>query len=259
MQRPVSVSILLIVMALVLVGPHIVLTDPMLTDSAAQLQPPNQQHLLGTDLLGRDVLSRVLHGGRLTLLIAGLSALLAIGIGVPVGGIAGMWSDRIGAVLMIMVNALLAIPSLVIALVVVTLIGRGSLPLVVALGIAQIAPVAVMTRTAILTVRSETYVDAAKSLGATSLQILWHHILPNIRPTVLAYGGVVFSYTLLNGAALSFLGVGNDLGTPDWGVMLAEGRAAFRTAPWIGIAPGVAITLLVWVVNDLTDRADTRR
>jgi ABC-type dipeptide/oligopeptide/nickel transport system permease subunit len=116
-----------------------------------------------------------------------------------------------------------------------------------------------MTRNAVLTIRSETYVDAAVALGANSLYILWQHILPNIRPALLAYSGVVFSYTLLNSAALSFLGVGNEPGTPDWGVILAEGRAAFRTAPWIGIAPGVAITLLVWAVNDLADRVGARR
>lgn len=258
-MRSVSALVLLIVVGVVLVGPSLVTTDPLHTDPAAQLQPPGQQHPFGTDLLGRDVFSRVLHGGRLTLLIAALSTLLAFGIGLPIGGLAGMWPEHAGAALMIVLNALLAIPGLVIALVVVTLMGRGSLPLVVALGIAQIAPVAVMTRSVILTVRSETYVDAALSLGATSVRILWSHILPNIRPTVLAYGGVVFSYTLLNGAALSFLGVGNEPGTPDWGVMLAEGRSAFRTAPWIGIAPGMAITLLVWAVNDLADRVSARR
>lgn len=258
-MRSVSALLLLIVVGVVLVGPSLVTTDPLHTDPAVQLQPPNQQHLFGTDLLGRDVFSRVLHGGRLTLLIAALSTLLAFGIGVPIGGLAGMWPDHAGAALMIVLNALLAIPGLVIALVVVTLIGRGSLPLVVALSIAQIAPVAVITRAAILTVRSETYVDAALSLGATSLRILWSHVLPNLSPTLLAYGGVVFSYTLLNGAALSFLGVGNEPGTPDWGVILAEGRSAFRTAPWIGIAPGMAITLLVWAINDLADRAGARR
>ena len=258
-MRSVSALVLLIIIAVVFVGPHLSATDPLRTDPAVQLQPPSQRHPFGTDLLGRDVFSRVLHGGRLTLLIAILSTLLAFVIGVPIGGAAGTWPNHAGTVLMIVLNALLAIPGLVIALVVVTLLGRGGIPLVMALGIAQIAPVAVMTRTTILMVRSKTYVDAARSLGATSLQILWQHILPNIQPALLAYGGVVFSYMLLNGAALSFLGVGNEPGTPDWGVMLAEGRSAFRTAPWIGIAPGVAITLLVWTVNDLADRAGARR
>ncbi len=258
-MRSVSGLVLLIIVGLVLIGPVFVHVDPLRTNTEAQLQPPNSQYLFGTDLLGRDVFNRTLHGGRMTLFVAAISTLLAAAIGIPVGGAAGMWPERIGSLLMIGINALLAIPGLIVALVVVTLLGRGSLPLIVALGIAQIAPFAYMTRTTVLSIRSETYVEAAHSLGATSFRILWQHLLPNTWPALLAYGAVVFSFMLLNGAALSFLGVGNEPAVPDWGVMLAEGRAAFRTAPWIGIAPGVAITLLVWAVNDVADRIGAGR
>jgi ABC-type dipeptide/oligopeptide/nickel transport system permease subunit len=255
-MRSVSALALMVVIGLVVFGPYFVSIDPLRTNPEVQLQPPSCEHLLGTDLLGRDVFSRVLYGGRLTLLIAAASTLLAVCIGVPIGGAVGMWPDR--GLLMIVINALLAVPGLVIALVVVTLMGRGSIPMAVALAVAQAAPIAYMTRTAILTIRSETYVDAARGLGATSLHILWNHIYPNVRPALLPYTGIVFSYMLLNSAALSFIGAGNEPGTPDWGVMLAEGRAAFRTAPWIGIAPGAAITLIVWAVNDLVDRFSAR-
>jgi peptide/nickel transport system permease protein len=258
-MRSVSALVLLAILGTVIIGPYLVPLDPMRTDPASQLQPPSFQHLLGTDLLGRDVFSRVLHGGRLTLLIAALATLLAVSAGLLIGGIAGLWPERIGSLLIFGVHALLAVPGLVIALVVVTLMGRGSGSSIVALGIAQIAPVAYMTRTTVLGVRSEIYIDAALSLGAAPFHILSQHVLPNIQPVILSYAGVVFSYMILNGAALSFLGVGNEPGIPDWGVMLAEGRAAFRTAPWIGIAPGAAITLLVWTVNDLAGRITTRK
>ncbi len=130
--------------------------------------------------------------------------------------------------------------------------------MVVAMGVSQAAPLAYVTRSAIRLAREMGFVDAAISLGASPAYVLIHHVLPGTLPTVLAYLGVIFSYVLLNGAALSFLGLGNEPGTPDWGVMLAEGRAAFRTAPWIGLAPGMAITLVVWSVNTLVDELSSR-
>lgn len=252
MRKP-SALLLLSLVVIVLIGPLLLPIDPLRTEPEAPLQPPSHEHLFGTDLLGRDVFSRVLHGGRITLSIASLSTALALVTGTLVGGAAGIWPNHVGRAVTIGLSALLAIPGLITALVVVTLIGRGGLSLVLALAVTQMAPVAYMTRTAMVSVRSETYIEAAIGLGAPSLHNLWEHILPNIQPVLLAYTGVVFSYTLLNGAALSFLGVGNEPGIPDWGVMLAEGRASFRTAPWVSIAPGIAITLLVWAVNDLAD------
>ncbi len=251
MRTPLAV--LLVVVTLALLAPALAPADPMQTGEA-QLQPPGGDHLLGTDLLGRDVLSRALYGGRRTLLIAVLATVFAVAPGALLGLVAGTLGGRLDALIVMLLNALLAFPSLVLALVVLTLLGAGLLPLAAATGMAQVASYARVTRSAVIGVRSMGYVEAAHAAGATRLHVVSNHILPNIRVTLLAYAGVVFSYSILNGAALTFLGLGGEPGTPDWGVILAEGRTAFRVAPWIGLAPGVAITITVWAVNRLADR-----
>jgi peptide/nickel transport system permease protein len=218
-----------------------------------QFQMPSLQHVLGTDLFGRDVLSRALHGGRYTLLVAGLSTVLAAIPGVLLGVLATVRDHRLDDITLIIINALLALPGLLIALAILTVLGSGISSLIIALALAQVAPIAYTTRTVILVLNAESYIDAARNLGATSIHILMYYLLPNALPTLMAYASVTFSYIILNGAALTFLGVGIEPGIPEWGVMLAEGRDAFRTAPWIGLAPGIGITLTVWAVNALAD------
>ncbi len=254
----VPLLILGVILFFVILAPVLTPLDPMKTNPTLQFQPPSGDNILGTDSLGRDVWTRVLYGGQSTLLMAIFALLIAIIPGVTLGLLAGTgqrWLDRmIGA----LTSALLAVPSLVVALVVLTLLGRGILSLSIAVGLSQIAPCAAVTRAAVQGVRSLTYIEAGYGLGATRRRILLRHILPNIQPTLMAYAGVVFGYSVLNGAALSFLGLGGELGTPDWGIMLAEGRAAFRIAPWIGIAPGLAITATIWSVNTLADHIGKR-
>lgn len=240
---------LLIWLAFVAVAPLIAPYDPLRTEPAQQLQAPSADHWLGTDLLGRDVLSRALYGGQHTLLITALATLIALLPGVALGLLA-LLAERPVAVL---INALLAFPGLLLALLILTLLGQGALPLALATGLTQIAPCARVTRSAALSVRSLGYVEAARALGAGRWRLLRAHILPNILVTVLAYAAVIFAYAILNSAALSFLGLGGEPGTPDWGVLLYEGRQAFRTAPWIAAAPGLGITLTVILVNRAAD------
>jgi peptide/nickel transport system permease protein len=137
--------------------------------------------------------------------------------------------------------------------VILTLLGRGIVPLSLAVGIALIASHARLTRSAVIQVRSMAYIEAAQAVGASRWHILRAYILPNIQPTLLAYTAVIFSYSILNGAALSFLGLGSEPGVPDWGAMLYENRATLLTAPWASLAPGVAITLTVLAANALAD------
>ncbi|MBZ0297522.1 MAG: ABC transporter permease [Anaerolineae bacterium] len=248
----VSLLILVTLLLVVTVGPTFV-TDPMQTNTDIQFQPPNPEHILGTDLLGRDVLSRTLYGGRLTILIAVGATLFALLPGTMLGLLAGTSHSWIDQAIVTILNAFLAVPGLVVALIVLTLAGRGIFSLTLAVGLSQIAPCAFVVRAALLEVRNRLYVEAARGMGASPRFILGNHILPSIQPTLLAYTSVIFSFCVLNGAALNFLGLGGDPGVPEWGIMLAEGRSAFRSAPWIAFAPGLAITILVWTVNSLAD------
>ena len=166
-----------------------------------------------------------------------------------VAGMSNVWIDHLLAILM---NALLAFPSLLFALMILTLVGGRGEGLILATGFAQIVPFARITRSAVLSVQSMGYVEAAYASGASKLYVILHSTLPNIYPTLLTYAGVTFSYCLLNSAALSFLGLGGQPGIPDWGVMLAEGRMTFRDAPWTALAPGLAVTTIIWTINGLT-------
>jgi peptide/nickel transport system permease protein len=235
-----------------LVAPLLVSVDPMLTDTSRQLEPPSREHIFGTDTLGRDVFSRLVFGGQRTLAIALLATGLAVSAGGCLGILAGVSGNWVDQSLSILMNALLAFPSIVFALIILTLMGSGELPLILATGFAQIVTFARVGRAAVISVRGMLYVEAAYAAGATRLYTILHTILPNIYPSLLTYAGVTFSYCLLNSAALSFLGLGGQPGIPDWGVMLAEGRSAFRPAPWIAVAPGIAISLTIWLVNSLT-------
>ncbi len=254
-----ALSVLGGVVLLVLFAPVIAPIDPMLTDEDAQSLPPGQTwtHPLGTDRFGRDVLSRALYGGQHTLGIAIGATVVAVAGGLALGlcSGAGRWADVIVTTL---VNALLAIPGLLVAFVVVTLLGQGGVALLLATGFAQVAPYARVVRGAMLTAQTAVYVEAAEALGATRGRMLLRHVLPNVATTLLAYGGAVFSYCILNSAALSFLGLGAAPGAPDWGVMLADGRAGFRTVWWVSLVPGVLITMTVWAINRLSDTAAVR-
>lgn len=228
--------------------------DPMRTEPNLQMQPPNLNHILGTDLLGRDVLSRLLYGGQRTLIATTLAASLAIIVGSSIGLMAGISVNEVDAILSNLISALLAIPNLLLALVILTLLGTGIVPLILATGFAQIAPVARVIRAAVLAVRIQPYIESGYAIGLKRWHIVYYYILPNIQSTLVAYGSVTFSYCLLNSAALSYFGLGGEPGLPDWGVMLAEGRNTLRDAPWVALAPGLAITLTVWLINSLIDQ-----
>jgi len=254
----VPLILLVLILAAVIFAPFLATFDPLKTNPSLQYQPPGSGYILGTDSLGRDVWSRVLFGGQSTLLMAALATVIAFIPGLMLGLLAGAGQRWLDLIMVTLTNAMLAVPGLIVALVVLTLLGRGIVALSIAIGLSQIAPCIAVTRAAVQGVRSSTYIEAGYGLGATRIHILLSHILPNIQPTLLAYAAIIFGYSALNGAALSFLGLGGEPATPDWGVMLAEGRAAFRIAPWIGIAPGLAITATVWAVNALADQIGKR-
>lgn len=249
----VALALGVLIALLSVLAPLLATHDPRATSPQAQLQSPSREHLLGTDLLGRDVYSRVLYGGRRTFGVALLTALITLGPGLLIGAMAGFAGGWIDTLLMTLLDALLAVPPLVLALALVTLLGSGSVQIAVAVGIAGIPPYGRVTRAAVLEARSRPFVEAARAIGARPAGILTRHILPTIAPTLLAFAGVTLSWAILNSAALIFLGFGGDISAPDWGVMLADGRQAFRTAPWVALAPGVALSATVLAINWLAE------
>ena len=249
--KPASIIIALIVLA-ALLAPTLTMHDPRAL-SGAQFEAPSARHWLGTDQLGRDVFSRLLFGARRSLGISGLATALAMSSGVMLGTMAAIPNAWLSRSIRAIVDALLALPGLLWSLVVITLLGSGTDAIIFAVGSAQIAPVARVVYSRSLSVYSREYVLAARALGANESLILRQHILPNCASVIFAYAAVVFSYSLLNGAALTFLGLAGVPGIADWGVLLSEGRAAIQQAPWIALSAGCAITILVITVNHLAE------
>jgi ABC-type dipeptide/oligopeptide/nickel transport system permease subunit len=223
-------------------------------DTDRLLLPPGPGGLLGTDWLGRDLLQRLLWGSRWTLATAAAALLVAVGLGLPVGLTAGAAGGRIEAVLMSIVEALLAFPGLLLAMAVVAILGPGLVSVALAVGLAASPAYAHVARAAAADVRTQAYVEVAESLGGSRLHILLRHILPNAAGSLLAFGASQLGWVLLNGAALHFLGLGAPLGTPDWGAMIAEGRLYLEDALWVSGFPGLALTATVLAANVLADR-----
>lgn len=251
MKRSVFIS-LAVVLGFWLLAPALAPHDPMQTNPDNQLLPPSFDHIFGTDLLGRDVFSRVLHGGQRTISMSLAALMLAtvpgLGLGLSVGMLQGRWERFLSSAL----NVIQAFPSLLLALVIITLLGTGVWPAAIATGLPLIAPFARIVEAATRRTRAQTFIDAARSLGATDLHILRYGILMNIRPAVGSAVGVIFGFCVLNNAALNFLGLGSAPGVPDWGAILAEARLTARSAPWAAIAPGAAITALVMFAQHIS-------
>jgi peptide/nickel transport system permease protein len=234
-----------ILAAVLLLGPLIVPYDPARTDAGATLQPPGAEHPLGTDAFGRDVLSRIITGGQRTLLQAAAATALALLLG-TITGLTSTFAPRLVAQPARAVSAaLLAVPQLVWSLAILALLGPGPGPLVVALAVPLMAPVAVVSRSAFQSVAAEPFVTAAYAIGLTKLRIVIYYIIPNSTDLLFRYTAVIFTYAILNGAGLAFLGF-SEPGTPEWGAMLNEARLSFRTSPWPAMASGIAIAILVW-------------
>ncbi len=259
-RRVLVAGVLLsLIVLMVALAPWLATHDPRRAKPVDQLQAPSRTYLFGTDLLGRDVFSRVLYGGQNTLRIAALTLAITVGPGLLIGitaGYAGWWID---AGLMMLMDVLLAFPSLLLALAMVALLGSGTEQIALAVGIAGIPAYARVTRAAVLEARTRLYIEAARGLGAGPGGILWRHVIPSVLPTLLAFAGVTLSWAILNSATLLFLGYGGDISAPDWGVMLADGRQAFRTAPWVAAAPGAALSLTVFAINLLASGLGKQR
>ncbi|HET8679854.1 MAG TPA: ABC transporter permease, partial [bacterium] len=215
--------------------------------------PPGSAHLFGTDRLGRDVLSRVLYGGRVALAVGAIAVVIGAGAGVPLGLLSGHRGGRLDLVLMRVVDGMMAFPALLLAITVVAALGPGHVQAMTAIGVVLIPIFARLARAQTLGTRGQEFVLAAGALGATDLRIVFRHILPNIAGPLLVQATVAFSGAVLAEASLSYLGLGTQPPTPSWGGMLQEARDVLFVARWMAIWPGVAIATAVLGLNLMGD------
>lgn len=255
---PLTAACLAILVAFVLCGvladviaPH----DPIANDLRARLQPPafreggSTSHLLGTDQLGRDVLSRVIHGARVSLAIGFLGMLIGALIGTLSGLIAGFVRGLVDEGMMLLVDAVIALPFLIIALSIISVFGTSLAILVVVAAFSGWASYTRVTRGLVLGAREQPYVLASRALGAPPSRLVFKHILPNILAPLIVLATFQLTSIILLEASLSFLGFGMQPPTPSWGQMVSEGREYLNTAWWIGVFPGVALMFITISVS----------
>jgi peptide/nickel transport system permease protein len=245
----VVVIIAAVGLAAAALAPH----DPVAMDFRALLAPPGPGHVLGADHFGRDLLSRVVYGARLSLRVGALSVALALLVGVPIGALSGYTGGALDNALMRVMDALMAFPALLLALGLVAAMGPGTTSAILAIGIVYIPGVARLTRGVVLAERGQEYVEAARALGQADGWILGRHVLPNCTSPLLVQATVNFANAIVIEAGLSFLGIGTPPPTPSWGLMLNEARGFMTQAPHVAVVPGAAISLAVLGFNLLGD------
>ncbi|SFH85083.1 ABC transporter permease [Albimonas pacifica] len=214
---------------------------------------PSWIHPLGTDDLGRDLLSRILHGTRVSLLIGVSTVLIALVLGVALGMAAGWYGGWLDLVIMRYIDLQWAFPNFIIAVYLVAVFGTGLVNVIVAVSLAFLDDFARIARSMTLTIREEQFVDAARTMGFSDARILVRHILPSAMAPIIVQATVSVSYAILGEATLSFLGLGVEATTPTWGLILADGRGFVSQAWWLGVFPGLAIMLVVLAINFIGD------
>ena len=255
-SNPTTLAGLLICLVIIVsavFAPWLAPFDPTEQNIMDRLQPPGGDYLLGTDQFGRDILSRLMWGGRISLTVS----LGAIGVAIVIGGTIGMVSGYIGGrfdlFVMQVMDVLLSFPSLILGLIVVALLGPELVNLVVAIALTAIAPFARVARAPTLALKERAFVEAGRALGFSHLRILFRHILPNILSEVMVMGTLWLATAVRVEASLSFIGLGVKPPTPTWGGMTRDGFENILDAPWLAICPGVAILLLVLGLNMVGD------
>lgn len=240
----VGLSLIAIIAACGIFAGYLAPHDP-LSSGIDPLSPPSTLNLFGTDALGRDVLSRIIYGARISLLVGVGAALVAVLVGVPLGLVAGYFRGWIDLAIIQIVDVFIALPGLVLALIITGMLGATALNLAITLGFVSSPVVARLVRGQALVVREMTYVEAARAAGAGPIWIIVRHVWPNIMRTVAAQVAITVSYAIFTSASLSFLGLGVPPPTPDWGGMVRDGFEYLPLLPLLSIAPGAAVAATV--------------
>ena len=245
-----------------LLAPFLAPYDPLKNNLEAALQSPNGTHWVGTDELGRDVFSRLIYGSRYALTIGVVGTIMGLLGGVPWGMLAGYHRGRVETGLMRVVDIFLAFPGILLALAIISVLGTGTLNVIVAVGLFSMPTFARIAHGTVISIKEFTYVEAAIASGGSTARILLRHVLPNCLAPLIVQASLRIATGILVAAGLSFLGLGVQPPTPEWGAMLSRGRMYVRSAPWLAVAPGLCIMIMVMGFNllgdHLRDRLDPR-
>lgn len=247
-------GIILVVLIFAAVGaPLLTGYDSLTMEPDDRLQPPNRHHLFGTDVFGRDLFTRVLYGSRISLRTGVISISLAIALGVPLGLTSGYYGGGVDRLLMRLVDLMLTFPGILLALVIIAILGPNLLNAMLAVGISASPTFARVVRASVLSAKEQVYVEAARAVGCTNRRIMLRHVLPNAFAPVIVLGTLGIAGAIISAAALSYLGLGAQPPTPEWGALLSEARNYLRVAWWMTAFPGLAIMTAVLSINLLGD------
>jgi peptide/nickel transport system permease protein len=249
----VGAIIIVVLLFFALAGASLAPYDPVAMDMGARLQPPNANHIFGTDDFGRDVLSRVIVATQVSLKVGVISVGISLTLGTLLGAISGFYGGWLDEVIMRFMDILFAFPAILLAIAILAALGPGVENAMIAIGIVYTPIFARITRGSVITVREEVFVDAARSIGASDARIIFLHILPNVIAPIIVETTLSLAFAILSEAALSFLGLGTQPPDPSWGRMLSESRGFIQDAPWLGIFPGLVIMFTVMGFNFLGD------
>lgn len=255
-RSPAAIAGMVIVAILLLAGilaPWLTPYDPNVQALLKVLRPPSAEHLLGTDQLGRDILTRILYGTRLTLSMGLFAVSVGLVIGVPLGVISGYYGGWVDMAIQRVMDLMLSFTTFLLALALVSVLGVGLSNVIIAVGISTIPRFTRLVRSSVLSIRQVTYVEASQALGTRDGRILLRHVLPNALSPVIIQATLSMGATILTAAGLGFLGLGVQPPTPEWGAMLGEGRNYIFTSPSVTTFPGLAIFLAVLGFNLLGD------
>jgi ABC-type dipeptide/oligopeptide/nickel transport system permease subunit len=250
---PFGAAVLLVAVITALAAPLVAPHDPLRQNLGNALARPGRAHLLGTDNVGRDVMSRVIWGTRVSLLAGFLSVAIAALAGSLLGVVAGYAGGRVDGLVMRLMDAVLSFPPLVLALALGAVLGAGLTGVLIALGVVYTPTFARLMRGQVLAVKARDYVDAARALGAPGWRIAWHHVMPNAATPIVVQASLSVAFAILAEASLSFLGLGIQPPEASWGSMINAGRGYLQQAPWIVFGPGAALFITVVGLNFVGD------
>jgi len=246
-------AVVSLIVIVAIFAPFIAPYNLKMSDLKYALTPPGGKFLLGTDQYGRDILSRLIYGARLSLMVGLIAQTINTLIGVTLGLFSGYYGGKIDDSVMGLTNIVLSMPILILSLAIMAILGPGIINLLIALGAVGWTYTCRVTRAETLSIREKDYIEAARVLGCSTFRILRKHVLPNILGPILVIATLGVADVILMAATLSFLGVGAQPGTPEWGAMLSRGRDYLYYAPWISIFPGVALFITILGLNTLGD------